>query len=67
MITDHLFGGGKKFRHLFLVQPDFAILCIQGHRSLSVYGVVDDDVALFVGNGGVHGYTEFKIFARLLR
>lgn len=37
-------GGGKKFSHLFLVQPDFAIFRVQGHRSLAIYGVVYNDM-----------------------
>lgn len=50
MIADGLFGGGKKFSHLHLVQPDLSVNGIQGDGGLAIECVVDDYVALRGGH-----------------
>ena len=56
MITDGLFGGGKKFGHLFLVEPNLPVNGIQGNGGLAVKRVVDNYVAL----GGRHVFFKFE-------
>jgi len=40
--------GGKKFRHLFLVEPNFAVFGVQSDRSFAVNSVIDDYVAFLI-------------------